>query len=78
MVELRPLEERIRYYQSLASAAREHGWNPGRIGVDFKKRFGKYPSRDAHARALLCLRDKLAQRPCVSAARMYKAVGLLG
>ena len=45
MVELRPLEERVRYYQALARLARERSWNPGRIGLDFKKQFGKYPSR---------------------------------
>lgn len=46
MVEIRPLAERVHYYQALARHARETGRNPGWIAVEFKKRFGSHPKRN--------------------------------
>jgi DNA repair protein RadD len=45
MVEIRPLAERVHYYQALVRLARETGHSPGWVAVEFKDQFGYYPKR---------------------------------
>ncbi|EYF08701.1 DEAD/DEAH box helicase [Chondromyces apiculatus] len=45
MVELRSLEERVYVYEGWAKQARARGWAPGRVAIEFRKAFGRYPKR---------------------------------